>query len=273
MLRSLILAAAGVVLFGYAAVAAPRAPYNWTGFYVGGSAGARWTQPNLSVVTEQQIFSPTFVQDNFPICLSDSSPCSGGDRFNSAAFRFGPYVGFNWQLTPMWVVGLEGDFAWANNNATRNGFKFSQGGTPGDSFTIKTTWDASVRARAGYLVTPNTLLFLTSGVAFIQLEHGSACVFPSCDVPDEPAVVSSSTVRTGWTLGGGIETVVGMLGPNWLARAEYRYANFGKARYTDVRPCTVPGLANCNTEIFTNVTYDVSLISNSVMLGLAYKFH
>ena len=60
-----------------------------------------------------------------------------------------------------------------------------------------------------------------------------------------------------------------MLGGNWLLRAEYRYADFGSKSYTDVRPCTQ---ALCHNGSSLNVGYDLALKSQTVTVGLAYKF-
>ena len=84
-----------------------------------------------------------------------------------------------------------------------------------------------------------------------------------------PAVLTQSSVRTGWTAGGGIEA---MFGSNWIARAEYRYSDYGSSSYTEVRPCTpTPGPA-CGTATSINVAYNVSYKTHTAMFGLAYKF-
>jgi outer membrane immunogenic protein len=46
--------------------------YNWTGFYIGGHAGAGWLD-------------------------SDTAFIGGGQ------------IGYNWQFTPNWLIGIEGD--------------------------------------------------------------------------------------------------------------------------------------------------------------------
>jgi outer membrane immunogenic protein len=52
-----------------------------------------------------------------------------------------------------------------------------------------------------------------------------------------PTVITSSTTKTGWTIGGGFES---SLGERWFARAEYRYADFGNASFVLSR--SGPGL-------------------------------
>ena len=48
---------------------------------------------------------------------------------NGTAFRFGGYVGYNWQFARTWVAGLEGDVGSANKTVTLNGV-FLPGSAP-----------------------------------------------------------------------------------------------------------------------------------------------
>jgi outer membrane immunogenic protein len=68
---------------------------------------------------------------------------------------------------------------------------------------------------------------------------------------------SISTTRGGWTIGGGVET---MFWGHWLARIEYRYADFGDIGFTFPRAPAIGFTAN------------VSLKTNTLLGGLAYKF-
>jgi opacity protein-like surface antigen len=83
-----------------------------------------------------------------------------------------------------------------------------------------------------------------------------------------PASISQSDTRIGWTIGGGAEW---MLSPNWLVRAEYRYADFGTANFTDVRTCT-----GCTPNGFQATPLVVSnalrVVTHTATVGLAYKF-
>jgi outer membrane immunogenic protein len=125
---------------------------------------------------------------------------------------------------------------------------------PGDTVTIRTTWDASLRARLGYLVTPKFLVYSTGGAALQRFEVSSTC---ACS-PDITATSNNS--RLGWTIGGGIEMPIAR---DWLARAEYRHADFGTTRVTwnDFAP------------VFGGpFTSDIKLTTNTFQFGLAYRF-
>jgi outer membrane immunogenic protein len=66
--------------------------------------------------------------------------------------------------------------------------------------------------------------------------------------------------RVGWTLGAGVEA---KLSGNWIARGEYRYANFGT--WNDVLNLSLPGAA-------TTVAYGLKVETHIATFGLAYKF-
>src|SRR5262249_27906362 len=119
--------------------------------------------------------------------------CPFGTTFNSncfethfafsghkATYTIGPWLGYRWQFGNI-VFGVEGDWSWKKGETSANQFSIStfsllSGTTPvtysrTDSFTgsVKQTWDASIRARYGVLVTPWTLVYGTAGVAFGEI--------------------------------------------------------------------------------------------------------
>jgi outer membrane immunogenic protein len=144
------------------------------------------------------------------------------DSDDGLGFRASPYFGYNWQFAPRWVTGVEGDVGFARQTSVRAAFpvplalaEVDPSGT--DILTVKATWDASLRGRLGFLVTPSTLAYATGGVAWQHYDVTSTCGCTGI-VNLTPKVVSDSTTKAGWTVGGGLETV---LWGNWLARAEY----------------------------------------------------
>jgi len=65
-------------------------------------------------------------------------------------------------------------------------------------------------------------------------------------------------------VGGGIETA---LSAHWLARAEYRYADYGRSSFTTARTTSPDFGSQTITDVF-----DVALRTHTVNFGLAYKF-
>jgi outer membrane immunogenic protein len=120
----------------------------------------------------------------------------------------GGLVGYNWQRD-RFVFGLEGDIGAANLKGT---------GTvalPPNAYAVD--WAGNIRARVGYLVWPQTLFFVAGGFSFADFTftHGGSSN-------------SFTTVRPGWTVGGGIDQLILA---NLILRLEYLYADYGNKTY------------------------------------------
>jgi opacity protein-like surface antigen len=63
-----------------------------------------------------------------------------------------------------------------------------------------------------------------------------------------------------------------MLGSNWIARAEYRYASFGTIGNIDNRTTTPSGTAVFGAVVPSVVAYDLRLATQTVTFGVSYKF-
>jgi outer membrane immunogenic protein len=204
--------------------APPPAP-TWDGAYFGASIG--WEQNNTNWSTNCFTANGTCTDGFF---VDGSSP----RNFSNASARYGGYFGVNWQVLPAWVVGVETDAAWYNQSSRVTGIvgcvtfcgPFAGPGVTAvnDSTSVLTRWDGSVRARAGYLFTPSTLLYGTVGLALQESDAGLSCsgaTSPWCT--NNRGQTFISRVQTGWTAGGGIEyRAYG----NWFVRGEYRYSGY-----------------------------------------------
>ncbi len=244
---------------------------DWSGFYLGAQAG--WRGDNTD-------WRATLLRDG-PICcggvqapIDSSSPW----KTDLSSFRGGGYTGYNWQ-SAQWVYGIEGDFAWANADADRSGLPgcsaipsgciLGFGAVPPtrDSASVDAKWDASLRARLGFLVAPSILLYGTSGVAWEKVETTGVCGgltslycgVNSTDTAD--SIRSNDSILTGWTIGAGIE---GKLTSNWLLRLEYRYADFGQE----------DGVFHFHQDGTADNTYRYKIEDQDhiVTVGIAYRF-
>lgn len=150
---------------------APVAPQaSWTGFYLGGSVGFRSLRSDGTTTS--------LVEDGVPIVLTDAAV---SEPLDGTAVRLSPYVGYNWQVAPQWVLGVEADLGFASQATTLQGFTFSTSsfsdfGSNADSFALKATWDASLRSRVGYLLTPSSLVYLSGGAAWQHYSVISTCI-------------------------------------------------------------------------------------------------
>jgi outer membrane immunogenic protein len=257
--------------------APPLEAVSWTGLYVGGGIGGRWSGSDVTVTSSTGNFLGGIVQNNVAACFAFRNPCFNGANFDGASSRVSPYIGYNWQVDHRWVVGLEADWGWAKQTGTLVGYHYPLNlfnFNPNNSFSVQTRWDASARVRLGYLVIPNVLLYGTGGPAWLRVETTSNCdasaatgfCFPGAF---NPATISHARTLTGWTVGGGAEAIIWR---NWIVRAEYRYAQFGTFNNTDNRTCgTVPS-DSCGTESNEIVSYDTKVRTHTATFGIAYKF-
>jgi outer membrane immunogenic protein len=172
----------------------------------------------------------------------------------SEGFLGGIQLGYNWQRGP-WVLGIEGEFSGAGLNGDVTVNLPPATGT----FTSETNWIASITGRAGYAFTTggrnNSLVYVKGGAAFADFSHKFVLngalgpfVFPEQD-----------KVATGYTIGGGLETMLGR--SRWSMRAEYMYYDFGSDRYTFSHP--VFGLARIDIDQQIHVS----------KIGLNYRFN
>jgi outer membrane immunogenic protein len=139
---------------------APPVPIaTWSGFYLGLDAGFQSTRTDLtltSIATVGGVLGPQTITPGGATTLP----------YDGTGARFGAFGGYNWQASPQWVFGAEADFGWTDNKTTLNGVAipaFFCCANIGLSSSVSTNWDASVRARAGFLVTPTFMVYLTGG--------------------------------------------------------------------------------------------------------------
>ena len=112
------------------------------------------------------------------------------------------------------------------------------------------------------------LVYGTGGAAFTDVRSslGLDCVPSGCGANGNPttATTESSTRRTGWIAGAGIER---LFGQNWLIRAEYLHDDFGNLSNTLLLP-----LRNCFDNRSCGLSRSRNIHFDTVRLGLSYKF-
>jgi len=128
-----------------------------------------------------------------------------GQKFSADGWSGGAYAGYNFQVAPQFVLGVEGD-------VTASGMDGSVSG-----LGVSNPWNATLRGRAGWAYN-QFLLYGTGGLALGGVKTSTT-------------VSSDSKTQVGWTLGLGAETVVTR---NITARLEYRYTDLGKTGFSNV---------------------------------------
>jgi len=156
----------------------PLNAYSWAGPYLGGNLGYAWGS------VENNLTKPS-------------------------GFAAGVQAGYNWQPSPSFVFGVEGDIQATGADETFAPWKFSN------------PWFGTVRGRAGYAFS-NILVYGTAGLAFGELRG-------------ETFGLSETHANAGWTAGVGAEFGFGQTGftrGGWSAKVEYLYVDLANTNFT-----------------------------------------
>jgi outer membrane immunogenic protein len=264
---------AALTLFDIAAAHAQPA-YNWTGYYVGANFGFRGAgQSGNAPLAGQPDTTGSFPVDNTPFSFG---PDSGIIGFQG---------GYNLQVSPVWVLGLEGDFDWGHGRDSTS-FTFvdpSSGSTGSGQVSTAIDWSASIRGKVGYTTGP-TLLYATGGASFLRATmsgsssfSGTICTFFDC--LDGFATTSSSSFSEsktlpGFVVGTGLEY---MLTQRWLLRVEYLFADYGHPSFGPVgmngsSACFVV-FTPCGTTTSTQSgSVSTNLTTQTVRAAISFKF-
>lgn len=197
--------------------------YNWTGFYVGAHAG--WGRVDLT--------STVVAPPGFGTFGTDESGFLGGGQ-----------IGANYQMG-QFVIGVEGDISWTDigrtNTATALGITVTE--------SANVDFIGTLAARLGYAFGP-AMIYVKGGAAW--LDWSASATATGLLV----GTASYGATETGWLVGGGVEYG---LTPNWSAKLEYNYLDFGTER-------TTFGGALAGTVI------DTDLSTHVVKAGINYRF-
>ena len=168
--------------------------YNWTGAYVGGHMA--------------------YSEGRTRNTLFDPDPTGSSNTFGS--LYGGVQIGYNYLLPSHVLLGVEADISFPY--FLEGGDVVSTRPTTQGAVTETVDFVSTLRGRVGYAF-DRWLIYGTGGFAWLQGRFG-----------ESPGTVSEEDVRrrihTGWSLGAGTEVAIA---PDWTARLEYRYGQFGGA--------------------------------------------
>lgn len=225
----------------------------WNGFYVGANVGGSWKEGQTRsalLPLEAPVYS-----SNGALVATGTGVVSNNTE-GSAGITGGLQAGYNWQVSPMFVVGAETDFqgtslgSGGNGNSAARALSLNTVGF-GDTVWVGTSaanqlqWFGTVRGRAGVAIMPQLLVYGTGGFAYGQVQRVNG-------------LTAQNAVQTGWTAGGGLEY---KLNSNWSVKGEYLYTQ----------------LSGNNTNNWVNAGVGVDNINNkttfqTVRAGLNYNF-
>ncbi|WP_455466349.1 outer membrane protein [Bartonella sp. B39] len=242
-------------------VSAPA--FSWTGFYLGGQIGNFLSKIELNEVgaTNTKI-------------SKDMTPKLSG-------FMGGIYAGSNIDLGNDLIFGVETDAVWADKGETKTnrlveikiidevdaikkeleeakitvaeGSTLYVGKEYARSTTYKEKWSGATRVRLGFTVVDRFMPYVAGGITYAQVQgiysikvqkKADGIVVASGNLSDETKTL------VGYTLGGGVDFTIA---DNVILRAEYRYSDFGKKKYSKDK-------------------YELDYKTNDFRVGVAYKF-
>lgn len=206
------------------ATAQVATPFNWSGVYGGVSGGYAAQTGRMDQTT------PFFLP-----------PGERKHSLDGKGASFGAYVGYNFLVTPMILIGAEAEAATIQGSASK---KLSQFGA---KIEQEGQWTGSLRGRVG-LVLDRTLIYANAGVAY----------------SDAMATVEWTPVGSRWTYKAGTGRVLGLgieqaVTSNIVLRLEGATYDFGS------------GKAHAYDNI-GGYEFKGSQQSVSVRGGVAYKF-
>src|SRR5262245_24988706 len=148
MRRSLIGIAVAFSLAPAAPAVAHEPPFSWTGLYVGANAGYSWGRAAADL----------------EVSSVDGPIGSAGRSIDVNGWLGGGHVGYNWQ-SQRWVYGVEADFQWTGEDGDVSACV----GPACATASYELDWFGTLRGRAGYLLDPPSLLYVTGGFAYGHL--------------------------------------------------------------------------------------------------------
>jgi len=215
--------------------------FNWSGFYLGGSAG----------------WQGTAVDWNFP----NPANSTASTTHSVDSFVLGGHMGYQQQFGRI-IVGIEAGVT----------------GRPFDDFDRKESSCAfpapfddrcdtnnvgplyQIGMRLGYTPAERWMIYATGGYAYARIE--TQIRFGGVGVPPAPnanPVTLTSTGHGGWYLGAGVDYA---LTKNWLLGLEYQRVELDAEGHCVGGNCNVPSILNRNVDLSADI----------VRARISYKF-
>ncbi|MBU3888418.1 porin family protein [Methylosinus sporium] len=216
----------------------PPPSFSWTGPYVGLNIGGGWIDRNNN--------------NNW------NWGWNNNNGNNSGGVVGGAQLGWNYQLSPLFVVGLETDI---------QGTSIGSGGGNnnwwgwGDFNRVRVPWFGTVRGRVGLaLLDSRLLIYGTGGFAYGEVNRPTIGWWGN----------NGNDVRSGWTAGGGVEWA---FLPNWSAKVEYLYTELNDNANNNnnwllLAPIVQPGIVGIGA-----LTWNRRTQISTVRAGVNYHFN
>ncbi|EJF97580.1 hypothetical protein MEI_01274 [Bartonella vinsonii subsp. arupensis Pm136co] len=246
-------------------------PFSWAGFYFGGQIGGFSSKASALIPDVDIPLHPDegARKKEWRSIEKKYMPEPSG-------FTGGFYAGINFDLGNHFIWGIDTDLLLIGRKDTKTLFKSEESEVSevagsvekkaqsyvmkaktraGESaekssitftHTLKQKWNGATRVRVGYSA-GRIMPYVSGGVAYGKFQDILSTSITGADPFNATSDVTRAMI--GYTLGGGVDFAVT---DKVIARAEYRYSDFGKKKFKD--------------EIELNYK------TNDLRIGLAYKF-
>jgi outer membrane immunogenic protein len=174
----------------------------WTGWYAGGNVGGSWGR----------------AQSDFGISAG-ATTIAQSTSVSPDGVIGGGQLGYNWQLDPNWLIGVETDIEASGEKASGTRFDTVDFEGVTTNYETKIEWFGTVRGRLGYVFDRRILLYATGGLAYGRVSISGTSTSTGA------TAFSNVDVNLGWTAGGGLEGVA--WDPKWTWKVEYLYLDLG----------------------------------------------
>ncbi len=190
---------------GIPAYQAPKANYDWSGFYIGGHVDYSWSRVSGSAI-------------NTATGAASALPDS-----NTNVWHGGIQLGFDYMLPARVVLGVAADVSSGGSKTTTIA---DASGTSANRITV---FDSeSVRGRLGYAF-DKVLIYATGGWAWSNNQSVRTQLTGALNNATAGTDEAVNFYLGGWTAGGGVAVAVAQ---NWNAFAEYRHTSFAPSTMT-----------------------------------------
>jgi outer membrane immunogenic protein len=228
--------------------------FTWTGFYIGANAGGVFASQGDT----QTIGTPGYV--GLGPTLVPASLATKEDGFIG-----GGQLGYNYQIGSA-LIGLEADFDGTSisKSASFTSAASVLGTTLTTSAKAQLDYLGTVRGRLGFTPTERLLVYGTGGLAYGDVKT-TASVIPNA-VAGGLWSGSTSNVRTGYAVGGGLEYAVTN---NVTLKGEYLYYDLGKTTTNALGNGVIRSIPQLNGIDYISQVREAGSI---VRVGANYKF-
>lgn len=191
--------------------------FTWTGCYLGAHVGGARERKDATDPVQ-------LVQDNIGLggAPGDTVGTTTG-RISPSGAMIGGQIGCDYQFAPSFVVGVEGAASGSTmKGSTLVGLPL---GNPGETalITVRTDFMPTLTARLGYAM-DHWLFYGKGGIAWANDKYSVTGTFQT-----NPFDFEGLNLRTGWTVGAGVEWA---FAEDWSTRLEYDYYDFGSQTVT-----------------------------------------